>query len=604
MSEEENSQTVEGQDNPMAAPCVGMIEKICVMLVADDKRFVTEMVDLLKSYDYKVTTVGTASTAMSMLSKGKKKIDVMIISAQSSNPLSFELLAQTVALDIISLFICDEHNELLEKKALGEGAYLCLQKPFDEKIVKYLWQFVLGEKLQREKARERSEKNGDQRNVDDTVEDNEEQPGEKKNVSNIKGQSSNIHETENDVVSNRKYEPGKKRGKKGTKHINEGDRQSIAINKVVRREACIKWTVDLHAKFMKVVQQLGEGRCFPKEILEGMNVSGLTRMQVASHLQKCRRNNWRVPKERKSIRHPLRQGSSSGSQQRNRFRKNGTMPHFQTNVSNLQYNSDQTQRGQEFSVSSLSTDSIFARGESSIQQQLCHPQFQIQPHNLSIGNPFDNPFLLSLNNVDGGIQQQHETFFEMLGSQGLQGPIIENTNYRPGLMFDSGDYHSQSNYNLNLDAAHGTIYSSRGTMFGTEVGNATVNNLNVNMDNVTTYSGSTMMSDAYLGNVAINGLGAPNVNFWQYIGEPNMFDPSNIIAASYERDIIGRDSNEKKSCDAYFDFNNMNNLFQNIGPPSANLPNEQDSEFNQVCSDDQVAATSSVQFSGITNYFD
>ncbi|KAH0730138.1 hypothetical protein KY289_001326 [Solanum tuberosum] len=44
-------------------------------------------------------------------------------------------------------------------------------------------------------------------------------------------------------------------------------------------------TVDLHAKFKEATQQLGEGRCLPKEILEIMNVPGLTRMQVVSYLQ-------------------------------------------------------------------------------------------------------------------------------------------------------------------------------------------------------------------------------------------------------------------------------------------------------------------------------
>ncbi|MCD7467501.1 hypothetical protein HAX54_004965 [Datura stramonium] len=169
---------------------------------------------------------------------------------------------------------------------------------------------------------------------------------------------------------------------------------------------------------------------------------------------------------------------------------------------------------------------------------------------------------------------------------------MEN-NYKPALTFDSGYHHIQSDYNLDLDAVHGKIYSGSGIMFGTDVGNAIVNdyNLNVNMDNVTTYSGSTIMFDTYIGNMTINGLGAPNANFQQYFGKPNMSDPNNIIAASYEGDIVGSDSNEKENCDAYFNLNNMINLFQNLGPPSANRPNEQSSEFNQVCSDDQVSAS-------------
>ncbi|MCD7460967.1 hypothetical protein HAX54_044922 [Datura stramonium] len=378
MFEEENSQTVEGRDNPMEAPCFDMTKEVCVMLVDDDKKSVTEMI-----------------------------------------------------------------------------------------------------------------------NIDDTVGDNEEQPREKKNLSYIEDKRYNIHDAENNVISDRKYEPKRKRGRKHTKQINEEERQSIAIYKVVRRKACIEWTGDLHAKFIKVVQQLGEGRCFPKDILVEMNVSGLIRMQVASHLQ----------------------------------------------------------RG-EFS----STTTISPTTSSST------------PH-LNIDNPFNNPFMLALNDVGGGIQEQHGTFFEMLGSQGLQGPIIENTNYRSGLAFDSEDHHTQSDYNMDLNAALETTYSGSGTMFGADVENAIVNdyNLNVNVENVTTYLGSKMMSDTFVENMTINGLGATNTNFQQYIGEPNMSDLSHFLVASYESDFVGNDSNEKENCDAYFYFNNMNNLFQNLGPPSANL---------------------------------
>lgn len=38
-------------------------------------------------------------------------------------------------------------------------------------------------------------------------------------------------------------------------------------------------------------------------------------------------------------------------------------------------------------------------------------------------------------------------------------------------------------------------------------------------------------------------------------------------------------------------FNNMDNLFQNLETPSANLPNEQGSQFGQVYSDEQVSAS-------------
>ncbi|KAK4377295.1 hypothetical protein RND71_003591 [Anisodus tanguticus] len=499
MSEEENSQTVEGMNNSMAAPYYDMSKEVSVMLVEHDKKCVTQMVDLLKSYSYKV--------------------------------------------------ICDEHNELLANKALNDGAYLYLKNSLDEAIVKYLWQFVLREKIQREKARKQLEGNGDKMNVGDDdgignnniVEDTE-KAGEK-NISNVEEQSNNIHEAENEVISNELYKLTRKRGRKITKEISEGESPSSAINETVRRKACTEWTVDLHAKFMK----------------------------------KCRSNNWRAPKERKSCRQRSGQKFSSGYQQRSRFRKYGTMPHLQTNIpmQQQQRNPEQTQRDPEFLFPTLITSNNFARGETSTLQQLDCSQLQVQPHYLRIDNPFNNLFLSDQSNAGDGLGQQYGSLFEMLDLQGVQDPIIGSTNYRFGQTFNSGDHHTQNDYNLDLNAAH-----------------------------VTTYLGKAIMSSTNMGNAIIDELGVVNANFKQYIGDPNMSDPSNIIAISHAGDTKGSDSTERKNCDAYFDYNNMDYLFQNLGPPSANLPNEHGSKFDQVYSDDQVAPTPSVQLPELANFFD
>ncbi|KAG5595562.1 hypothetical protein H5410_036794 [Solanum commersonii] len=121
---------------------------------------------------------------MSMLFKSKKKIDMMIIDVNSLDSHCFELLAQAVTLNIISLVVCDELNRLLAKNAFDNGAYLCLEKPFNEEIVKYLWQLVLSEKMQREKSIKGLEPNDrNHMNVDEIYDNNivrdEEQVGEK-----------------------------------------------------------------------------------------------------------------------------------------------------------------------------------------------------------------------------------------------------------------------------------------------------------------------------------------------------------------------------------------------------------------------------------------
>lgn len=55
-----------------------------------------------------------------------------------------------------------------------------------------------------------------------------------------------------------------------------------------RRKFKVDWTPDLHKKFVQAVEKLGVDQAIPSRILELMKVEGLTRHNIASHLQKYR----------------------------------------------------------------------------------------------------------------------------------------------------------------------------------------------------------------------------------------------------------------------------------------------------------------------------
>ncbi|CAK9173362.1 unnamed protein product [Ilex paraguariensis] len=75
--------------------------------------------------------------------------------------------------------------------------------------------------------------------------------------------------------------------------------------KANRKKMKVDWTPELHKKFVQAVEQLGVDQAIPSRILELMKVEGLTRHNVASHLQmfnsswkKYRMNRRRIlPKE-------------------------------------------------------------------------------------------------------------------------------------------------------------------------------------------------------------------------------------------------------------------------------------------------------------------
>ncbi|KAL2928025.1 Transcription factor LUX [Bienertia sinuspersici] len=70
----------------------------------------------------------------------------------------------------------------------------------------------------------------------------------------------------------------------GSKDDNGDD---SGLNRAVKRPRLV-WTPPLHKRFVDVIEHLGIDKAVPKTIMEMMNVGGLTRENVASHLQKYR----------------------------------------------------------------------------------------------------------------------------------------------------------------------------------------------------------------------------------------------------------------------------------------------------------------------------
>ncbi|XXG43730.1 hypothetical protein AAC387_Pa01g3704 [Persea americana] len=68
--------------------------------------------------------------------------------------------------------------------------------------------------------------------------------------------------------------------------------------KTNKKKTKVDWTSDLHRRFVQAVEQLGIDHAIPSKILELMKVDGLTRHNVASHLQKYRMHRRHImPKE-------------------------------------------------------------------------------------------------------------------------------------------------------------------------------------------------------------------------------------------------------------------------------------------------------------------
>ncbi|EYU32048.1 hypothetical protein MIMGU_mgv1a019948mg, partial [Erythranthe guttata] len=95
----------------------------------------------------------------------------------------------------------------------------------------------------------------------------------------------NFEEDEENVETNKTCSPIDEAVKK---RINEKDDVSEDETPVAKKPRVV-WTIEMHQKFLEAIEFLGYEKAVPKKIVEVMGVPGLTRENVASHLQRFHR---------------------------------------------------------------------------------------------------------------------------------------------------------------------------------------------------------------------------------------------------------------------------------------------------------------------------
>ncbi|KAL3643196.1 hypothetical protein CASFOL_014011 [Castilleja foliolosa] len=289
------------------------IFEVHVLLVDHDIVTLFETARLLQFNSYKVTPVHDASVASSMLSSPQcnTKFNVVMVDVKTSNIEGFKLVHEAVSIDLPVIVMSSTASPTLVKCAIEDGAFLFMQKPTAPDELKYLWQHILREMTRKSKDKGKYAFGETSTNYN---QDTFYMSGEDNNLFEVDRTTECVTMYPN--VSRKKVFNGQKgrvcevitfnnnNNNNNNNDNNNNNNNNINNNNAVAGECmgmkpkmCTEWTSELHEKFMAAVQQLGEGRCFPKDILELMNVPGLTRMQVASHLQKCR-HGWQPSKER------------------------------------------------------------------------------------------------------------------------------------------------------------------------------------------------------------------------------------------------------------------------------------------------------------------
>ncbi|XP_058184112.1 two-component response regulator ORR21 isoform X4 [Rhododendron vialii] len=236
-----------------------------VLVVDDDVTCLKIMEQMLRRCMYRVTTCSQATVALNLLREKRGCFDVVLSDVHMPDMDGFKLLELVgLEMDLPVIMMSADGRTNLVMRGIRHGACDYLIKPVREEELKNIWQHVVRKKKNENKEYEHS----------GSLDDNDRH----KRGSDDAEYASSVNEGAEGLLKI----PKKRRDAK-----EEDDGEQENDDPAAAKKPRVVWSVELHQQFVSAVNQLGIDTV-PKRILELMNVPGLTRENVASHLQKFR----------------------------------------------------------------------------------------------------------------------------------------------------------------------------------------------------------------------------------------------------------------------------------------------------------------------------
>ncbi|KAK8619673.1 hypothetical protein V6N13_135955 [Hibiscus sabdariffa] len=232
-----------------------------VLIVDDDINYLLILEKMLRECLYEVTKCNRADIALSMLREKKNRFDMVITEIHMPDMDGLQLLEHVVMeMDLPVVMMSGDAGKYVVMNGVTHGACDYLIKPLSIEALKNIWQHVVRKRKNEWKEFEQS----------GSLEEGDRRPKQSEDLDN----SCSVN------GGNRKS--SSKKRKEDEHETEETDDTSMV------KKPRVVWSVELHQQFVAAVNQLGLNQAFPKKILELMNVPGITRENVASHLQKYR----------------------------------------------------------------------------------------------------------------------------------------------------------------------------------------------------------------------------------------------------------------------------------------------------------------------------
>ncbi|KAL7093335.1 hypothetical protein ACP275_11G034900 [Erythranthe tilingii] len=233
-----------------------------VLAVDDDPICLKLLETLLRKCQYHVTTTSQARMALKMLRENKDRFDLVISDVHMPDMDGFKLLEYVgLEMDLPVIMLSANGDPKLVMKGVTHGACDYLVKPVRIEELRNIWQHV----LRRKKC--------DNKNP-------------KKSSGQVKSHQTNGEGGLGSPLGN--ADQNGKFNRKRKEDEDESEDNENDEDPSTQKKPRVVWSIELHRKFVGAVNQLGIEKAVPKRILDLMNVDGLTRENVASHLQKYR----------------------------------------------------------------------------------------------------------------------------------------------------------------------------------------------------------------------------------------------------------------------------------------------------------------------------
>ncbi|XP_051142755.1 two-component response regulator ORR21-like [Andrographis paniculata] len=270
-------------------------DSINILVVDDDTTCLTIVAAILKKFKYQVVTVKHPNDALSALRNKGFAFDLVVVDVHMPDMNGFQL-QETIAKEFnlpVVLMSADD-KEHIAAKGLEGGAAFFILKPVLPDDLRDLWQFAAAKKNQNGKKPMEDTSNNPPPIVEPQI-------ATKKYNNN--GASSSGHDQQ---------KLSRKDAKRKSPKKDSGDPNKKGENSPQKKPKVI-WNTVLHNRFLDAIRSIGLERAVPKKILEVMNIPGITRENVASHLQKYRIFLRRVSDASCRIHFPLDKASDIGA---------------------------------------------------------------------------------------------------------------------------------------------------------------------------------------------------------------------------------------------------------------------------------------------------